>query len=237
MELTRDIKKRLKALEKAYGYGFKKLGHLQRALTHRSYANEQKLPATDHNERYEFLGDAVLQLSVSHLLMETFPHQPEGELSKLRAAVVNETQLADCARAVGLGQFLYLGKGEDQTGGRDKPSLLADCYEAVLGAIYLDRGFAKAAEVVQRHFAPLLKLALAGTLIRDFKTRLQEVAQGRFRQVPRYRLVRELGPDHSKQFEVELFIGEQRYGVGKGTSKKSAEQEAAKEALDGLEQL
>lgn len=235
MDVTRDEKKQLKLLEKAYGYAFRRRTHLKRALTHRSYANEQKLPATDHNERYEFLGDAVLQLSVSHLLMEHFPQYPEGELSKLRAAIVNEAQLAQCARVVRLGEFLYLGKGEEQTGGRDKASLLADCYEAVLGAVYLDRGFARAFDVVATHFAPLLAQALAGTLLRDFKTRLQEVAQSQFKLSPRYRLVKESGPDHSKLFAVEIYLGETKYGAGQGTSKKTAEQEAAREALGAIE--
>lgn len=235
MELTRADKQRLKELEQRFGYAFKRREHLQRALTHRSYANELRLPASEHNERYEYLGDAVLELSISHLLMAHFPEYAEGELSKLRAAVVNETQLAHLARAVNLGDYLLLGKGEVQTGGRDKPSLLADCFEAILGAVYLDRGFAKAFAVVERHYLPILRqVRETGELVRDFKTKLQEESQKRFRTVPRYRMVKETGPDHHKLFNVHLLIREEVFGIGAGTSKKAAEQAAAKEALEKM---
>ncbi len=235
MELTRKEKQQMKELEKRFGYAFKHREYLKRALTHRSYANEQRLPATEHNERYEYLGDAVLELSISHLLMEHFPDYPEGELSKLRAAVVNETQLSHLARAVNLGDYLYLGKGEEQTGGRDKASLLADCFEAMLGAVYLDRGFAKAFVTVERHYLPILRQAReTGELLRDFKTKLQEESQKRFKTVPRYRMIKETGPDHSKTFNVQLTIQDAVYGLGIGSSKKAAEQAAAKEALEKL---
>lgn len=232
MELTKKEKQQLKEIERRFGYAFKHREHLRRALMHRSFANELRLPATEHNERYEYLGDAVLELSISHLLMEHFPEYPEGELSKLRAAVVNETQLAHLARAVNLGDYLLLGKGEEQTGGRDKPSLLADCFEAMLGAVYLDRGFAKAFAVVERQYLPILRhVRERGELIRDFKTKLQEESQKRFRTVPRYRLIKESGPDHNKMFNVQLTINDEIFGIGAGSSKKSAEQAAAKEAL------
>jgi len=231
MVLTSEEKRQLKKFEKILGYSFKSRDHLKRALTHKSYANEQRLPATDHNERYEYLGDAVLELSISHLLMELFPEHAEGELSKLRAAAVNESRLASVARDLGLGEYLYLGKGEDMTGGRDKPSLLSDAYEAVLGAVFLDRGFKKALGVVKKHFDEVLASADQGGFVKDFKTKLQEEAQGRFRSMPRYRLMKESGPDHRKIFEVHLFINDQLMGVGKGCSKKAAEQEAARLAL------
>lgn len=202
---------------------------------HKSYANEHKLPATEHNERYEYLGDAVLELSISHLLMERFPDFPEGELSKLRAAVVNETQLAELARTLNLGDYLYLGKGEDQTGGRDKPSLLSDAFEATLGAIYLDRGFGKAFKVIKRIYDDVLERAGGVGFVRDFKTRLQELSQARFRAVPRYRLQATSGPDHAKIFVVHLYINDDLMGVGEGASKKAAEQAAASEALSRLE--
>lgn len=235
MAMTKEDKARCKAFEKRFGYAFRKREHLKRALTHRSFGNEQKMPHTEHNERYEYLGDAVLELAISHLLMESFPDHPEGELSKLRAAVVNEAQLAQLARAVNLGDYLYLGKGEEQTGGRDKPSLLADCFEAVLGAIYQDRGFTKAFAVVEQHYRAILRTAMQdGELLRDFKTKMQEEAQRRFRVTPRYRVARALGPDHSKQFEVELLINDTVYGTGAGGSKKAAEQEAAHRALQKL---
>lgn len=227
-------KNRLKELQKKLGFKFRDLLHLKRALTHRSYANENRMPSTEHNERYEFLGDAVLELGISQLLMETFASHSEGELSKFRASVVNEVQLAQLARNLDLGPHLYLGKGEDQTGGRDKPSLLADAFEAVLGAMYLDRGWEKSYAMVLRYYRPVLQAVSVGDYIKDFKTQLQEEAQSRFHSVPKYRLVRETGPDHQKIFEVNLFIAEELYGVGKGLSKKAAEQEAAKEALNRL---
>ncbi len=167
--------------------------------------------------------------------MERFPGHPEGELSKLRAAIVNEAQLAEIARELELGEFLFLGKGEEGTGGREKPSLLSDAFEAVLGAIYLDRGFSKAFKVVERHYREVLDRAGGVGFIRDYKTRLQEVSQARFRAVPRYRLVRTTGPDHAKTFEVQLLIQNDVFGVGRGASKKAAEQEAAREALLKLE--
>lgn len=233
--MTSEEKAHVKKFEKQLGYGFKRREHLRRALTHKSYANELKMPATDHNERYEYLGDAVLELSVSHLLMERFPDFPEGELSKLRAAIVNETQLAELARELKLGDFLFLGKGEDQTGGRDKPSLLSDAFEAVLGAVYLDRGFGKAFNVVKRLYTDVLNRAGGVGFVRDFKTKLQEVSQSRFRAVPRYRLIRTFGPDHAKTFEVHLYINDERWGVGTGANKKAAEQAAAEETLIKLE--
>ncbi len=236
MGMTSEERRRFKAFEKKLGYGFKSRKHLKRALVHKSYANEQRMPTTEHNERYEYLGDAVLELSVSHLLMELFPTQPEGELSKLRAAVVNEARLAQIARRLDLGSYLYLGRGEEMTGGRDKPSLLSDAYEAVLGAIYLDRGFKKVLGIVRAHYRDILDQAGGHEFVRDFKTRLQEIAQGRFRAMPRYRLIKETGPDHRKTFEVHLFINEDLMGVGRGRSKKAAEQEAAKQALEKLEE-
>lgn len=234
MSISRDEKKRLKGFEKLLGYGFKKMEHLKRALTHKSFANEHHMPSTDHNERYEYLGDAVLELSISHLLMERFPSHPEGDLSKLRAAIVNESELARMARAVRLGEYLNLGKGEDRTGGRDKPSLLSDAYEAVLGAVFLDRGFEKASRVVRKRFEGVLDEVGGVGFIRDYKTRLQEISQGRFKVMPKYRLVNSTGPDHRKTFEINLFIRDEMVGVGRGASKKAAEQDAAKQALEKL---
>ncbi|MBT3180951.1 MAG: ribonuclease III [Deltaproteobacteria bacterium] len=235
MALDSNEKKSLKEFEKQIGYKFKRRAHLKRALMHKSYANEHRLPPTDHNERYEYLGDAVLELSVSHLLMERFPDHPEGELSKLRAAIVNEGQLAEIAESINLGDYLYLGKGEDNTGGREKPSLLSDAFEAVLGAVYLDRGFNKVFKVVSFLYEPIMERAGGVGFVKDYKTRLQEVSQSRFRTVPRYRLAKTTGPDHCKTFEVNLYINDELWGVGRGGNKKSAEQNAAQEALSKLE--
>lgn len=232
--MTREEKKTFQRLEKAIGYSFKKKAILKRALTHKSYANEKKLPAGDHNERLEFLGDAVLELAVSQLLMERYPGFSEGGLSKMRAAIVNEKQLAGLARGFCLGDFLYLGRGEEQTSGREKSSLLADAYEAILGGIYLDRGFEKAARIVWGHYRRLLDKTPSHEFYRDYKTDLQEKSQSLFRAVPRYRLVAERGPDHDKIFDVELSIRNEVMGRGMGRNKKEAEQMAAKEALEKL---
>ena len=163
--------------------------------------------------------------------MERFPQSPEGELSKLRASIVNEGSLAELARQYNFGPNLYLGRGEDQTNGREKNSLLANAYEAVLGAVYLDRGFKKALCLVKKHYARLLDSTPMQSFYRDFKTELQEKSQALFRTIPRYRLVKELGPDHEKVFEVEILIRNKIYGQGRGKSKKEAEQMAAEKTL------
>lgn len=235
MKLLSVQKKSLKLFEKGLSYSFKKKELLFRALTHKSYINERNGPPEENNERYEYLGDAVLELAVSHILIETFPDYFEGELSKLRAAIVNETQLAEIARSIQLGKFLNIGKGEEVTGGRNKPSLLSDAYEAVLGAIYLDRGFDKAKKVIRKHFAEVLKNAGNVDFYKDYKTRLQEVSQSAYKTIPRYKLVSESGPDHKKLFVVDLVIGTKTFGRGAGHSKKSAEQNAAKTALEIIE--
>lgn len=235
MKITGEEKKLLKEFERHLGTTFKHREHLKRALMHKSYGNENKYPYTDHNERYEYLGDAVLELAISHLLFTAYPEQTEGDLSKLRAAIVNEDQLAILAREIRLGDYMFLGKGEDQTGGRDKPSLLSDAYEAVLGAIFLDRGFEKALKVIRRNFDNIIKQVGGAGYVKDYKTRLQEVVQGRFRSVPRYKMSREFGPDHSKTFEVNLFVSGRHLSVGRGASKKAAEQDAARQALEKLE--
>ena len=234
-KLSRDEKKKLKLLEKRIGVRFWRRSRLKRALTHKSYANERKLDPTFHNERLEFLGDAVLELVVSHTLMELYPEAPEGDLSKLRAAMVNEKTLASIARDFGIGEVLFLGKGEEMGQGREKNSLLSDAYEAVLGAIYLDRGFNKAYKVVRNHALLLIEKVNEEGFYKDYKTQLQETSQNLFKMVPRYRLVEEVGPDHDKTFKVNILINNEIYGVGMGKSKKDAEQNAAREALEHLE--
>lgn len=234
MDVSDADKNLLKQFEKRYGYKFKRREHLKRALTHKSYTNENRLPATENNERYEYLGDAVLELAISHILMDRFPSHPEGELSKLRAAIVNETQLAEMSREIGIGEYLFLGKGEDLTNGRQKPSILSDAFEAILGAVYLDRGYEKAFAVVAHHYKPVFERAAIAGFIKDFKTKLQEESQGRFKAVPRYRVVSERGPDHKKYFEIHLYIRDEVWGVGQGASKKIAEQNAARCALEKM---
>lgn len=235
MDITKEKNKQLKEFEKKLGYKFKHRDLLFCALTHKSFTNEMNLPASENNERLEFLGDAVLELSVSHMLFEKYPDKPEGDLSKIRAAVVNEDQLAKLAVQIDMGNDLILGKGEDNTGGREKSSILSDAFEAVLGAIYLDRGFEKAFKIVRRFWTNLIEEAGSEGYLRDYKTRLQEVFQSRFKRTPHYRLVKQSGPEHSKIFEIEVYLDSELMGRGLGMSKKAAEQCAAKEVLDKLE--
>lgn len=235
--LSKDEKLKLKTLEKNLGYKFRNRNLLKNALTHKSYANEKRLDSIDHNERLEFLGDAVLELVVSDLLMDRYDGAPEGELSKLRASIVNEKTLAGVARAHEVGDYLYLGKGEELGDGREKPSLLSDAIEALLGAIYLDRGFKRAYRVIRRIALELFDQVGKEGFYKDYKTLLQEKAQNIYKTVPKYKLVQEMGPDHDKTFEVNLLIRGDVLGVGQGKSKKGAEQNAAKEALEKIKKL
>ena len=204
------------------------------ALTHKSFVNEHRSQQLRDNERLEFLGDAVIDLAVAHRLMERFPDAREGDLSKLRAAVVDEAGLAKMAREIDIGPLLRLGRGEELTGGREKASLLADAMEAVIAAVYLSGGLEPVLRLVDRFLVDAFQSAAAGTLDRDFKTQFQELAQSRMRATPRYRVIAERGPDHSKTFEVELELRGEVVGRGIGRSKKDAEQSAAKGALDTM---
>jgi ribonuclease III len=204
------------------------------ALTHKSYVNEHREEGLQDNERLEFLGDAVIDLAVSHRLMERFPSAREGDLSKMRAAVVDEQGLSEMARALDLGALLRLGRGEELTGGRAKASLLADAMEAVVAAIYVAAGLGAVLAMIDRFLGEAFARAAAGTLDRDYKTQLQELAQSKLRATPRYRVVAEHGPDHSKTFDVETELRGEVVGRGAGRSKKDAEQAAAKLALDAL---
>lgn len=204
------------------------------ALTHKSFCNETRNPPCVDNERLEFLGDAVVDLSISHRLMGRFPRAPEGELSKLRSLIVNEEGLVGVARTVGLGDLLLLGRGEDLSGGRNKPSVLADALEAVIGALYLDAGMTGVLGFVDAFFAEALDGVASGRQGQDYKSVLQVEAMVRFRQSPRYRTISESGPEHEKIFEVEVVIGNDTYGRSTGRSKKEAEQAAARETLARL---
>ncbi len=222
------------ALEARLGMLFSDRALPLSALTHKSYVNEHREEALQDNERLEFLGDAVIDLAVSHRLMERFPAAREGDLSKMRAAVVDEQGLSEMARALGLGALLRLGRGEELTGGRQKASLLADAMEAVVAAIYVEAGLQAVLGLIDRFLGEAFARAAAGTLDRDYKTQLQELAQSRLRATPRYRVVAQRGPDHSKIFEVETDLRGEVVGRGEGRSKKDAEQAAAKLALDAL---
>lgn len=204
------------------------------ALTHKSFVNEHRGDGHEDNERLEFLGDAVIDLLVSEYLMARFPAAREGELSKLRAAVVDEAGLAGMARALALGELLRLGRGEEMTGGREKTSLLADAMEAVIAAIFLDGGLAAVHRLVDPFLVDAYDRAAAGSIDRDFKTQLQEQSQARFRASPRYRVVAEIGPDHAKTFEIAVELRGRELGRGTGRSKKDAEQGAARQALEAV---
>ncbi len=225
-----------RVIQERLAYQFRKPELLETALTHRSrgVAGKNGAKPPGNNEKLEFLGDAVLDLAVSDLLMRHFPRYQEGDLSKVRASLVNARILAEKARALGLGEELRLGKGEEKSGGREKESILAAAYEALIGAIYLDRGFVAARRVLARQFAADLK-ARVGAAFEDWKTRLQEITQRTFKTTPTYTLVRETGPDHAKHFVSQISVGERTFGRGEGRSKKSAEQAAALEALQALQ--
>lgn len=201
----------------------------EQALTHSSYAHE-KGHRRNHNERLEFLGDAILELIISDYLYETFPQLSEGKLTKLRSDLVCEASLARLAYAMNLGQYLRLGKGEVVCGGSSRPSLLGDTVEALIGAVYLDLGLEKSRNYVLELYKPILKDLQEGVLRRDYKTLLQEFAQARFAKTPVYRIINESGPDHDKEFEAEVLLSTEPIGCGRGRSKKEAEQAAAKEA-------
>ena len=212
-------------------YSFKNQELLYQAIRHPSYVYEKDNPRVSDNQRLEFLGDAVINLAISNLLMESFPEMKEGDLSKYRASLVSENGLSCIALELELGDYLLLGKGEERTDGRKKLSILSDALEALIGAIYLDGGFAEALRVIAKLFSPLLESISPGKSVNDFKTNLQEYSQDAFQSTPQYRLEKETGPDHNKTFYAGVYLKGDLMGKGKGKSKKEAEQNAAKEAL------
>lgn len=219
---------KLTELQEVIGYEFKQEGLLRQALTHSSFANEKHMKKLSDNERLEFLGDAVLEVVSSEFLYQNYPKLPEGDLTKLRASIVCEPTLALCTREIDLGKYLYLGKGENQTGGRGRKSILSDALESVIGAIYLDGGFEPAKRFIHRFILTDIEHK---KLFYDSKTILQEVVQGNYEEPLHYVLMAEEGPDHDKKFQVEARIGERTIGEGSGHTKKAAEQEAAYQAL------
>jgi len=223
-----DNMKLQREFEEKIGYQFQDQSLLTQALTHSSYANERHLGKQADNERLEFLGDAVLEIVTSEFLFHRYPKHPEGELTRLRASMVCEPTLAFCTKEMELGKYLLLGKGEEQTGGRERKSILSDALEAVIGSIYLDGGFANAKEFIFRF---VLNDIEHKQLFYDSKTILQELVQGNFSQELHYHLLSEEGPDHDKKFVVEARIGTDVYGQGVGRTKKGAEQEAAYHTL------
>lgn len=215
------------------GWEINNLSLYEQALTHSSYAHERG-HTRSHNERLEFLGDAVLELVVSDYLYFTYPHLPEGKLTKLRADLVCAASLARLAFEMDLGRYLRLGKGEIIGGGASRPGLLADTVEALLGALYLDVGLEKSRQHILALYQPIFQELREGMLRRDYKTLLQEFSQARFALTPVYRIIDESGPDHDKIFEAEVILSAEPIGSGRGRSKKEAEQAAAKEAWSKL---
>ena len=235
MDFSENRMEELSSLQNKINFKFSDLKLLNKALTHKSYANE-KSKSLKHNERLEFLGDSVLDILVSDFLVYKYSDFAEGILSKIRAAVVNESCLAKLARKINLGDYLLLGKGEDLSGGRNKPSILADAFEALAGAVFRDGRLDAASNI----FLPLLIEEIENTAeswsFRDFKSDLQEYTQNKLVCIPSYKVVREMGPDHAKEFEVVVMIKNEIQGKGLGKSKKEAEQAAAKIAMENFSQ-
>lgn len=214
---------------------FKNTGLLKQALTHRSYIYEKGLPEIESNEKLEFLGDTILGYIVTTIIYDRFPDLAEGDLSKLRARLVNTTLLAEIAKDVNLGDWLILGFGEEQSGGRKKTSILGNSFEALIGAIYLDSGLKKAREYIDSVFDKWIEIESGKEASQDYKTKLQELSAKKFGLAPTYRILSAEGPDHRKTFHAEVAVGKNVYGHGHGSSKKEAEQAAAHEALTILE--
>lgn len=227
--------KKLMELEKIIGYQFNNTNNLKEAITHRSFANEHRNHQMKDNERLEFLGDAILDLIISKYLFDKYPVMPEGDLSKVRASIVCEGSLAKTARNIDLGAFILLGKGEEMTGGRTRNSILADAFEAVTGAIFVDGAFEDVVKFLQTTLIENVDSLSVEDLYTDYKTILQENIQKESMQPLHYEVVDEKGPDHDKDFYVAVYHGEVCLGKGIGKSKKEAEQQAAKTALKALE--
>lgn len=226
----------LEELQKALKVEFRNIDFLERSITHSSYVHEKKMSLDKSNERLEFLGDSVLNLCIAEFLVKFFPEEPEGALSKRRALLVNQKQLAQLSNELKLGSVLRLGKGEEKTGGRTKESILADVFESVIGAIYLDQGLDAAKDYLFKLFSPLFERVKSLEASEDFKTRLQEFLQKNFQKSPRYSVVHESGPDHQKIFEVQIDFGGRALGCGQGRSKREAEQAAAQVALTAVKE-
>jgi len=224
----------LSELQEVIGFPFDDHSLLREALVHRSYLNENpSFPSAD-NQRLEFLGDALLDFVAGDYLYRRYPKMREGELTSLRATLVKEESLARFAQALDLGRYLYLGRGEEESGGRERPSLLADAFEALVGALYLDGGLKPAESFILRFLEPETERIVAQGELRDYKSLFQEEAQRRFQSTPLYRTIDERGPDHNKVFTVEVLIEEKVCGRGEGTTKQAAEQEAARQALEKI---
>jgi len=236
--LSSAVTESLSSLQERLGYAFQYSGMLERALTHRSFSNEHRELRSPNNERLEFLGDTVLGFVIGDMIYRAFPNLQEGALSKIKAHLVSATTLAAKGKELGLGRYLRMGAGEARSGGSEKLSLLADSFEAVVAAIYLDGGLVAAEAFVRRVFLPDVSGIDVGDLsFHDYKTALQETAQSLGLPLPEYRVVDEYGPDHEKSFVVEVFWDGESFAYGKGASKREAQRKGAKEALKKLGRL
>ena len=227
---------RLKAFEKRVDVSFKNQKLLETAFTHRSFLNEERKPEGEHNERLEFLGDAVLELAVTDYLFKTYPHAAEGDLTAYRAALVNAVMLGGIAESIGMNECLLLSKGEAKDMGRARATILANTFEAVVGALYLDQGFAAASDFIERLVLSKMQEVIEKGSWRDAKSVFQELAQAKYAATPAYQTLRAEGPDHDKQFVVSVSVGERMVAEGEGKSKQEAEQQAAERALKKEEQ-
>lgn len=233
-EITRERKEQMGILEDRINYHFKKVYLLNRALTHSSYANQHSLPYVEHNERLEFLGDSVLSLVISEYIFKKYRNKPEGKLSKIRANIVCEASLHEKAKKLDLGGYMLFGKGEEITGGRERASILADAFEALIAAIYTDGGLEMARTFVLSEFSDTIDRMVKRRYTSDYKSKLQEYIQKEQGSYVKYQVTDEEGPDHDKTFYVDVAINNKLSGRGHGRSKKEAEQEAARSALELL---
>ncbi len=224
-------------LEKILGFSFKNKDLLKTAFIHRSYLNEHSEENLPHNERLEFLGDSVLGFIVSEHLYLKYPNHPEGDLTNFRSSLVNARTLAEISQKLSLGKFLLLSKGEEATGGRERQYILANTFESLLGAIYLDSGVKNAHQLISQHLLPELDQIISKKLYKDFKSGFQELAQEKRNITPTYRVLNEEGPDHNRTFTVGVFLNEEKIAQGSGKSKQLAEQVAASEAIAKLEEI
>lgn len=220
------------AAAKTLGLSFNNIALLTEALTHRSYINENRAISTSHNERLEFLGDAVLELAATRFLFDRFPQKPEGDLTAYRAALVNTVSIAGVAETLGVNDMLLLSRGEAKDTGRARQIILANAFEAILGAVYLDQGYETAEAFLQKHLFPKIDDVIAKRAYQDAKSRFQEIAQEKKGITPSYKTLAEEGPDHDRVFTVSVFVGEREIASGTGKSKQEAEQSAAQAALD-----
>lgn len=232
MTESQEIPQSLEKLEKVLEVSFRDKAHLLTAITHRSYLNEHREATQEHNERYEFLGDAVLELVVTDFLFQKFPEKPEGELTAIRAALVNTVSLADASSKLGVNDFLLLSKGEERDTGRARQYILANTFEAIVGALYLDQGYGASRDFIAAQLFDRTERIVEKRLWQDGKSRFQELSQEHSGITPNYETLSQTGPDHDRTFTVGVFLGNEKVAEGQGRSKQEAEQQAAEHAIE-----